>query len=187
MAPPRGKKTDAKHVRIYDAMQGSEAWHHLSGTAVKALLHIASFISPLSTPNGSIFMSHRALAEWLNCDKKTAGKVLRQLVDHGFLRETEKGYFEVKGGPATSYRLTWVPWPGMMGATNEWRKWHPQEEFNGAKKSPRTGGKFPHRTSCEADAEGNYTPVALENPHNCVSHRGGKKGPQILPLGGLRR
>ncbi|MBR0551742.1 hypothetical protein [Stakelama marina] len=178
----RGNKGDASHVRIYDAMQNSEAWQHLGGFAVKALLHIASF-EKKSSPNGSLFMSWSALATGIGVSRRTAGAALAELIDKGFLAEMEKGHFHVKGGPATSYRLTWRPVPGAMGPTDDWRKWKPVETNRGCKNDTRAGAKSAPTLETNAATGAESEPAIVETPHVSVRPTGAETTPHTMPLG----
>ena len=177
----RGNK-DASHVRIYDAMQNSEAWEHLGGNAVKALLHIAKF-EKKSSPNGSLFMSWSALAAGTGKSRRTAGAAIAELIEKGFLAETEKGHFQVKGGPASSYRLTWRPVPGVMGATNEWRDWKPVETKHGCKNDTRTGAKTAPTLETLPATGAKSDPVNLETPHVSVEPTGSIIAPHTIATG----
>lgn len=114
---------EPRHVRLYHSMTGCAAWRDLSGNAVKLL--IAMMRLEHGKNNGDLFMSARHAAEMIGVAKMTAHKLLIELEEHGFIRPVERGYFQVKGGPATSWRLTWLPWPGHGGPTRDFEKWEP--------------------------------------------------------------
>lgn len=114
---------EPRHVRLYHSMTGCAAWRDLSGNAVKLL--VAMMRLEHGSNNGDLFMSARHAAELIGVAKMTGHKLLIELEEHGFIRPVERGYFQVKGGPATSWRLTWLPWPGHGGPTREFEKWEP--------------------------------------------------------------
>ncbi len=85
--------------------------------------------------NGDIAMSARDAARLLRCDKDTAFKAQGELVEKGWIRESQKGSFQWKtdaGGrkfrPATTWRITNMP-IGLgtdIKATKEYVKWRPK-------------------------------------------------------------
>ena len=163
-------------------MQASPAWRSLGGNAVKALLYIASFESPRTTPNGSIYMSWRHLGEGIGRDRKTAGAAIEELIAHGFLRETEKGHFDAKSGPASKYRMTWRAWPGRMGPTDDWKDWTPPNS-DGTKKRTRTGVET-GPASPETETTGPIiTPVDEPKPQKPVQGVGPFSTPKTVTTG----
>ncbi|WP_022684597.1 helix-turn-helix domain-containing protein [Sphingobium bisphenolivorans] len=114
---------EPRHIRLYHSMTGCAAWRDLSGNAVKLL--VAMMRLEHGNNNGDLFMSARHAAELIDVSKNTAHKLLVELEEHGFIRPVDRGFFQVKGGPATSWRLTWLPWPGHGGPTREFEKWEP--------------------------------------------------------------
>lgn len=73
-----------------------------------------------------IEISQRWLAEVLDCDPKTAAKVLTSLDDYGFLELEQRG--KMKGptnARAAVYRITWHPDNEGQPATFNYRKWQP--------------------------------------------------------------
>lgn len=119
----KGRSRESRHVRLYGFMTSSAAWADLSGNAVKLLVHLAAFDN--GTNNGLIFLSERMAAEGIGVSKRTVGKLFDELEEHGFIAATAKGYFTVKRGPATQWRLTWLAWANKA-PTNEWRSWQPK-------------------------------------------------------------
>ena len=135
----RGYKQD-RHVRLFNFMTDSPAWLDLSGNAVKLLVHLCKFENGCN--NGDIFLSERDGALAIGVSKRTAGKLFDELEAHGFIAATAKGHFVVKRGPATQWRLTWLPWPSAKaGPTNDWRSWRPKEK-SGAQLLQGTGEKI---------------------------------------------
>ena len=102
----------------------------MSGNAVKLLVYLATWED--GSNNGELFMSERMAAEGIGVSKRTAGKLFDELEEHGFIRSTRKGYFLTKGGPATSWRLTWQSWPAAShGPSHEYRAWKPTSKNHG--------------------------------------------------------
>jgi hypothetical protein len=166
----KGRSRESRHVRLYGFMTSSAAWLDLSGNAVKLLIHLATFEN--GTNNGLIFLSERMAAEGIGVSKRTAGKLFDELERHGLIAPTAKGYFKVKRGPATQWRLTWLTWAGKA-PTNEWRAWQPEKKSRaqflrdmGAEIAPvptvhRTkGAEVAPVTSKSGDPTG-----AISNPH----------------------
>lgn len=114
---------EPRHIRLYHSMMGTKSWQDLSGNAVK--LVVAMMCLENGKNNGDIFMSARHAADLIGVTKNTAHRLLTELDEHGFIKPVERGHFQVKGGPATSWRLTWLAWPGHGGPTREFEKWEP--------------------------------------------------------------
>lgn len=162
----KGRTRDGRHVRLYAWLTGSPAWADLSGNAVKLLIYLATWED--GSNNGELFMSTRMAAEGIGVSKKTAGKAFRELEDHGFLRAVERGYFQMKGGPATRWRLTWLSWPAASKPpSNEWRQWQPEENSRG-QKFPVAGVKTTTLPENEPATGVKTTPRIAGNPQKCV-------------------
>ena len=127
MADGRTKQSrrahEPRHIRLYHTVTGCPAWLDLSGNAVKLL--VAMMRLENGSNNGELFLSARLGASIIGVGKNTASKLFAELEDHGFIRSTQRGYFKVKNGPATSWRLTWLAWPGHGGPTRDFEKWEP--------------------------------------------------------------
>lgn len=121
------RKSEQRHIRLPHSVTGSAAWRDLSGNAVKLLVAMMRYEN--GTNNGNIFYSSRLAADDIGVAPNTAWRALRQLDDHGFIKPTQVGYFEVKGGPATSWRLTWHSAHGKC-ATFDFRKWEGNKNKN---------------------------------------------------------
>jgi hypothetical protein len=92
--------------------------------------------------NGSMFLSVRDAADLMGAgDVKTAQRAFGELIDHGFIRETQAASFHVKAGEydrrARAWRLTWLPEPNRRGATFEFRDWSPVTGSVAAKRIER--------------------------------------------------
>lgn len=175
---PKGRSRESRHVRLYGFMTSSPAWLDLSGNAVKLLVYLATYDN--GTNNGLIFLSERLAAEGIGLSKRTAGKLFDELEAHGFIAPTAKGYFTLKRGPATQWRLTWLPWANKA-PTNEWRAWQPEEKSRaqllhdmGEEIAPVT---TVHRTTGEEIAPVEAIPT---NPMGAISD------PHKVAIGGTR-
>lgn len=119
-------KREPKHIRLYASITGSDAWKHLSGNAIKVL--IALVARDDGTRNGNIGFSCREAGEAANLTPHTANRCLQELVDHGFIRCTQKGAFSRKISHASLWRYTWAAWPeGKLGPTRDFEKWKQDE------------------------------------------------------------
>jgi hypothetical protein len=113
----KGRNKHTRHVRIDHSMMTSDAWRALSGGAVKVLLHLASIEN--GTNNGAIGLSVRDAGEATGLARSVAARALAELTDSGFIIPTSLGAFSVKTKVASTWRLTWLAWPGRMGPTND--------------------------------------------------------------------
>src|SRR6478609_4797263 len=89
------------HVRIYQRQMRSIAWLHLSGSAVKVLLELASL--ERGSNNGELFLSDRRASELTGLSRNTCWRALRELVDLGFIYCSVPGGFSRKTPHAASY------------------------------------------------------------------------------------
>lgn len=139
MAKRRGRRRNGAFVIVDEFLMRSPAWQDLSGNAVKLLMHLMM----LSQGNngwghkdqqGQLFLSERDAASAIGVARNTASRAFEELIEHGFLRPVEQGYFQVKIRIATTWRLTFQPYPrSQQGPTNEWRQWQPTKQKHGIK------------------------------------------------------
>jgi hypothetical protein len=176
----RGARYD-RHVRLYAWLTNSPAWKDLSGNAVKLLVYLASFET--GTNNGDLFMSERMAADGIGVSKRTAHRLFDELEEHGFIRATAKGYFSIKRGPATQWRLTWQSWPAAsQGPTNEWRAWKPAEQIARVQRIPRTGDKSAPTATVHRAMGAISTPVSRQ----IAESAGARSDPHTIAIGGGR-
>jgi len=117
----KGRSKYARHVRLYHSMIATPAWQDLSGLAVKLLVLLASMDN--GENNGALFLSVRDAAKALKVAPNTAHRAFEDLRSHGFIAAVDVGHFHVKVRVATTWRLTWAPWPGRGGPTNDFMRW----------------------------------------------------------------
>jgi len=117
----RGK--EPRHVRLYHSVTSCAAWQDLSGNAVKLL--IALLRMDKGGDNGSLFLSVRMAADMIRVHRNTAVRLFQELEDHGFIAPTDKGHFRIKGGAATTWRVTWLGAPGYP-PTRDFERWTPE-------------------------------------------------------------
>ena len=91
-------------VQLPKFMLDSPAWLALSPPARAAYVELERVYNGAN--NGMIAMSVRRLAKRLRCSKTTAGRVLIDLEDAGFIETVEMGCFSRKNRRASEYRLT---------------------------------------------------------------------------------
>lgn len=114
----KGRSRYTRHIRLDHSMIKCEAFLKLSGGAVKVLLHMAALDN--GSNNGRIVLSVRQAAEATGLTRSPAARAIEELTDAGFVVPTSIGHFSVKAGRlASTWRLTWVSWPGHSGPTNE--------------------------------------------------------------------
>lgn len=119
-----------RHVRLPHLLTGSAAWRDLSGNAIKVYIALARF--NLGDNNGNLFFSVETGMKETGLARNTVSRGLRDLEEHGLIAAVERGYFQVKGGPATRWRLTHIPAPSCKPSlpTHDYHRWHPVEKGN---------------------------------------------------------
>lgn len=80
------------------------AWLALSPSARAAYIEVARLYNGRN--NGTLALSARTLAERLGVSKDTAARLLKELIDKGFIDLVQRGAFSLKHRHATEYRLT---------------------------------------------------------------------------------
>jgi hypothetical protein len=99
----RRKGPSLPFVQLFKWMIDSPAWRSLSGEEVAAFIEIARRYN--GTNNGTLHISARELAARRGLHWTTAAKVIRGLVDKGFLEIVRGSGFNMKR-VAAEYRLT---------------------------------------------------------------------------------
>jgi len=178
-------------VMVPNSLMNSPAWQHLSGTAVKLLLHLMK----LSEGNngwghgkaepGELYLGERDAAQAIGTARNTASKAFVELIEHGFLRVVRGGDFRVKIRLATVWRLTFQPYPrAHQGPTNEWRQWQPEQNSR-AQKLNATGAKIGHSSENAGFTGARTDPVKTTNGGNQPIPLGSNIGPHLhLTMGG---
>jgi DNA-binding transcriptional regulator YhcF (GntR family) len=108
-------------------MLNNQAFKDLSPLEVRIYMEIKKRYN--GSNNGEISLSCREAAEIGKCGKDTAGKAMRELARHGFIKYNKKGKFTNRR--ATTFTLTcerlegkpktddWKYWPKNIDATTE--------------------------------------------------------------------
>lgn len=167
MSDKTRRKTEPLHVRLYASIMETEAWLHLSGSAVKVLLALA--IRDNGKRNGTIGFSCREAAEKTGLSDRTAWRCLIELQDKGFIVCTHKGGFNRKVLHASLWRYTWAPWPGGKPAapTRDFEKWR-CVEIHGCKICNRAVEVSDEPSGNIPLSDAKFAPVTLETPHVSV-------------------
>ena len=125
----RGIKSEyvGSHVRMYFWELQSPAYRSLSVGARALLVDMKALFN--GTNNGNFYLSVREAGKRLGVAKDTAAKYLGELIDRGFIRPSEPGYFSMKAasrrGQATSWVLTEFPFGNAL-ATKDFMHWRPE-------------------------------------------------------------
>ncbi len=163
------KGSAPRFVQIWEWELKCPAYRHLSVYG-RALL-IEFRMKYTGSNNGDIVFSVRQAARALNCNKDTAAKILRELEDKGWTRQTQKGSFNWKTQPgarkvrpATTWRITNQPIGLGVSTpeTKEYARWKPTSEIQNA--VPSDGTICP-TTSHHAEIHGPTT--SDHTPQNC--------------------
>ena len=171
MAKNDRRRHEPRHIRVYHSMMDTPAWLDLSGNAVKLLLKLSALNNGRN--NGEIFLSCRNAAEQIGVGKKCAVRLFHELEEHGFIEATERGYFSVKQGPATSWRLTWQPTYSGRAPTNDYRNWSKKD---GGQNDSHMGVKMTPISTKPAAMGVKMTPRDNANPPFSKTAHGCQKG-----------
>ena len=118
-------------VRLRYHMLSHPAWLSLRPATIKVYVDLHSYFNGHN--NGQIQYSLNHGAKRLSLGKHTVKAALAQLIDHGFIVCTKRGYFT--GRQASTWRLTTQTAVGFP-ATNEWKRFQPPKK---PKKIPDIG------------------------------------------------
>lgn len=113
-------KGELSHVRHYHWMLNSPAWRSLSLKARVLEMELKALYNGMN--NGQLFMSVREAANRLGVATNTASKAIEELQEKGFIRPNQKGHFDWKKCPATSWILTEFAFNGAL-ATKDFMRW----------------------------------------------------------------
>ena len=131
-AKKRGQiEETCRFVKLRHYMLNHPAWLALKPPTIKVYLDLHSYFNGHN--NGQIQYSLNHGAKRLSLGKHTVKAALGQLIDHGFIVCTKRGYFT--GRQASTWRLTTETAVGFP-ATNEWKRFQPPKK---PKKIPDIG------------------------------------------------
>lgn len=177
MADKMRRAAEKRHIRVYHDMTGTLAWEHLSGNAIKVLLHLVRFDN--GELNGKLFYSDRTAAEGTGLSRNTCRRALAELVEKGFLAVVEKGHFDRKVRHATVYRYTWQAAPGVCGPTHDYRKWRPDDGKARVQNLNGTGAKSATDVETSSRSGAKSAPDSLETSRLSVGGQMSGIEPQI--------
>ena len=109
-----------RHVALFHWMLESPAWQSLKPPARALLIEIWQRHTGYN--NGAISLSHREAAERLHVGHNTPLNLFHELEEKGFIVAVERGHFQMKGGPATTWRLTALKC-GNEPPTKDFMRW----------------------------------------------------------------
>lgn len=176
------RRYEPRHVRLYHSVTGSDAWRDLSGNAAKVWIALARLDG--GSDNGALFMSLRAGAEMTGLSRNTVGRALIELEDHGFIATVNKGHFRVKGGPATTWRLTdrAAPAAKPQAPTHAYRNWQ-SGNISRSQSLTRAVPKSDTRVETAGVAVPKSGTTSVETPLVSVNPSIPNIGPQVLSHG----
>lgn len=152
--------TGGKFVRLGDGLLTSEAWHSLSGPAVKYYIELRRRFN--GSNNGHLFLGLDEAKNLLRIGKTTAHNAQKELVAKGLIRQTRRGGFHQH--IAATWALTDEP-TGTQPATHDFKKW-PAKKQNYVPPQDRTrsasgpySGKNRALRSAPGPVEGNSDPT----------------------------
>jgi hypothetical protein len=105
MRKPKRVK-EARHVRLYITMMMTAAWRDLNCYARAGYIEMSSRYGGPGSNNGRIPYSVREMAANLGVSPPTAGKVFKDLKEHGFIIETKRGRYGRRRNYASEWRLS---------------------------------------------------------------------------------
>ena len=117
----------------------SESFRAMSPKAVRIYIEILRRYNGQN--NGEISLSCREAGKVALCSAETAGKCLKELDTHGFIKPTRTGFFTVR--LATTYRITTERW-GHHLPTHEWKLWVAPPKVAKKKPMPNLRDSTPH-------------------------------------------
>ena len=118
-------KHGPRYVRIFHWEMDSPAWKEMTAYGRTIVLELRKRFN--GSNNGEIHLSVREAAKAIDCHRDTAAKALREVEEKGWVRVNQKGSFDWKGGPATTFILTNEPM-GDGSATKDFMSWKPVSE-----------------------------------------------------------
>ena len=175
----RGRsKGEARHIRLPHIVTGSPAWSDLSGNAIKLLIALQRL--DYGDNNGNLYFSARKASLETGLARNTVMKGFLELENHGFIGAMDRGYFQVKGGPATRWRITFRSAPfSNLPATNEWQQWKPLNDVSRAQIRTELGSQIEPNKGNTSETSVKIAPTSTETPLVSVELSGSKSAPQL--------
>lgn len=114
----RGRRKVESFVQLKRFMLNHPSWRALSPKARCVYIELRNRFR--GDNNGEIFLSHREAAEVAHASKSTAGRLFKELIEHGYIKPAIKGRFRNR------WASTWILTNERLGdapPTHEWAKW----------------------------------------------------------------
>jgi len=121
-------KKQARFIRVCPHMLTCPAGLSLTPHELAGLIRVMDLYK--GDNNGRLYMSARDLGRQCHMSKDTAARVLRALVDKGFLEITTPGGFSTNGGRATCYEITCFPIRKGKPPKRTYQDWRPYDLKN---------------------------------------------------------
>jgi len=103
------KDRSARHVRLFEWMLASPAWHSLDPVPRALYIEMSRRYRGPNSNNGKIPYSVREAAAALNVSRNTANRAFHRLEETGFIVANKRSGFNVKGRVSTEWLLTEFP------------------------------------------------------------------------------
>ena len=171
-------KGEIRHIRLPHIVTGSPAWGDLSGNAIKLLIALQRL--DYGDNNGNLYFSARKASCETGLARNTVMKGFLELENHGFISAMDRGYFQVKGGPATRWRITFRSAPfSNLPATNEWQQWKPLNGVSRAQIRAELGLHIAPDKGNISETGVAVAPAPTETTLVSVDLSGAKSAPQL--------
>jgi predicted transcriptional regulator len=138
----RKKAGEGQYAPLPYGLLKSDAWRNLSGAAVKIFLELHTRFN--GSNNGTLRLSYAEAAEALGMGKATVQRGFQDLQDKGFVVLVQKGNWYHR--QAHEWRITIKPMQRVKGkeaATNDWRRWKPENAGRGSDAERSSGDVVP--------------------------------------------
>lgn len=97
---------EGQYFPMFEYVMASDAYRHLSNDAKALYVEFRRIAMKDKTASNRIAMSVRFAAGLIRVDKDRASKLLKELIDHGFIAVAQASAFSQKSAKATVYRIT---------------------------------------------------------------------------------
>jgi hypothetical protein len=134
----RSERATGRFVRLEHAILSTAAYRALTPNARALLIELAMLEN--GSNNGQIILSvSDATARIGLVDNKAAATAFEEVQNVGLVALAKDAHFQVKTGERRSreWRLTWLPIPGLSGATNEYQRWQPDSSTSVGKRQSK--------------------------------------------------
>jgi hypothetical protein len=158
----RKSRPGSRYVGLPHYLLDCPAFKSLPGDAVKLLIYIWKRHNGVN--NGEISYGVREAAE-IGITKSSAGRMVKILIERGFLAVVRDSAFNVKTRHARTWRLTAEPYRGQQG-TKEFMRWKPSQPSRNSKHSPTSGTDSPTSGTRVIKLPVSVPPAGLKGPES---------------------